>query len=227
MTTADVTGPLLANRQILADEVYGILKSWLESGRIAPGERMKIDKLAEELGISNTPIRQALGRLESDGLVVKEAYKGFTAAHMPGRRTIDEFYEFRILVEPAASAKASLAAGASDIAFLHEQMEIGSPETAATLGSGVLRTADEQLHCRLADMGNNGFVADTLRRLFVQSSLFRAIYLRHDALPSTYSEHQLIVAAIADHDSAKAEAAMRAHLVAARARMLDVVDNGD
>ena len=73
--------------------------------RIAPGSRITVDNLVRELNVSQTPIREALGRLEGEGLVIKTHLIGYSAAPQISRRRFDELYELRLLLEPEAAAR--------------------------------------------------------------------------------------------------------------------------
>jgi DNA-binding GntR family transcriptional regulator len=75
--------------------------------RIIPGERVTIDILARELGVSPTPIREALARLGSDGLVRKRAMAGYRATPLLTRAEFEELFELRLLLECPAAARAS------------------------------------------------------------------------------------------------------------------------
>jgi DNA-binding GntR family transcriptional regulator len=87
----------------LGDRVYETLLSL----KIAPGTRIAIDALVRDLGVSQTPIRAALIRLESEGLVLKTHNVGFSAAPMPSRQRFEEIYDMRLLLEPYMAARAA------------------------------------------------------------------------------------------------------------------------
>ena len=70
----------LPQRQVLTDEVYETLKGMIMDSEIAAGARVNIDALARELRVSQTPIRESLARLESDGLVTKAALRGYSVS---------------------------------------------------------------------------------------------------------------------------------------------------
>src|SRR6266446_3726174 len=70
----------LPARRMLAGEVYEYIKTQLMDQQIQPGVRINIDKLARQLQISQTPIREALARLEAEGLVTKEPLRGYSSA---------------------------------------------------------------------------------------------------------------------------------------------------
>src|SRR5258708_37996720 len=95
-----IDGP---RRSVLADEVYEILKSKLMDNIVEPGSRLSIDGLSRDLGCSATPIREALARLESDGLVAKRPHYGYTAAPLIDSTTFDELFRMRLLLEPACA----------------------------------------------------------------------------------------------------------------------------
>ena len=69
----------LLRRQMLADDVYEAIKTMLMDHVIRPGARISIDGLAREFQVSSTPVREALARLESEGLALKEPLKGYRA----------------------------------------------------------------------------------------------------------------------------------------------------
>ena len=77
----------LPQRQVLSDDVYETVKGLIMDSVVEPGTRLNIDALTRELGISQTPIRESLARLESDGLVIKEPLRGYRVSSTadPGR----------------------------------------------------------------------------------------------------------------------------------------------
>src|SRR3954469_8979398 len=91
----------------LADDVYGAIFNKLMALEIAPGSRITVDGLVRELEVSHTPIREALGRLEGEGLVVKTHLVGYNAAPQVTRRRFEELYELRLLLEPYAARLAA------------------------------------------------------------------------------------------------------------------------
>ena len=86
--------------QPLGDRVYTTLRQLLRAGRIPPGQPLQEAALAEQLGVSRTPVREALRHLESDGLVVPDG-RGYTVPAL-GDRDVDEIYALRFLIEPEA-----------------------------------------------------------------------------------------------------------------------------
>ena len=94
-------------RQALSDSVYESIKAMVMDHEIAPGARVGIDALSRALKVSPTPVREALARLESDGLVVKRALSGYRATQLLSRQGLAELFEMRLLLEPRAAALAA------------------------------------------------------------------------------------------------------------------------
>jgi DNA-binding GntR family transcriptional regulator len=105
----------------LADRVYHELRDNIGSHQIRPGERLQEVSLAAQLGVSRTPVREALARLESEGMIVVEG-RGFVVPELTDA-DIEEIYQLRFLLEPAA---ARIAVG-----------EVGSPTDLASMSAAV------------------------------------------------------------------------------------------
>src|SRR3954452_141794 len=86
-------------REVLADGVYEAIKSLIMDRRIEPGAKINMDALARDLDVSPTPVREALARLEADGLVTKRALVGYTTAPMLDATGLEELFELRQLLE--------------------------------------------------------------------------------------------------------------------------------
>ena len=84
----------------LGDQVYKTLRDYLGSHVIVPGQRLQEATLAVQLGVSRTPVREALARLESDGLIAADG-RSFVVPVLSDA-DVDEIYELRALLEPAA-----------------------------------------------------------------------------------------------------------------------------
>ena len=106
----------------LADRVYNQLRDNIGSHQIRPGERLQEVSLAAQLGVSRTPVREALARLESEGMIVVEG-RGFVVPELTDA-DIEEIYELRFLLEPAAAKCAVGEVGsAADLASMSAAIE--------------------------------------------------------------------------------------------------------
>lgn len=106
----------------LADRVYHQLRDSIGSHHIRPGERLQEVSLAAQLGVSRTPVREALARLESEGMIAMEG-RGFVVPELTDA-DIEEIYQLRFLLEPAAARIAvTEATGSADLASMASAIE--------------------------------------------------------------------------------------------------------
>lgn len=203
----------------LVEKAHEHLVLMLMSMDIPPGARIPIDTVARSLGISQTPVREALSRLEAEGLVTKAPNVGYRAGAQMTRQEVDDLFVMRILIEPYAAACAAENMDADTLRLL---AEIGE-EMAQIQGSkGVVYArfadADATLHRLVCEGSGNTLIAEAIERLHIHLHLFRFLY-NTNAPEEAASEHAHIIQALLARDSAKAEAAMRDHLEKSRQRM--------
>ena len=106
----------MTERAPLADDVHDVLVDMLMNHTLAPGSRLNIDALARTLGVSPTPVREALARDGGRGLVVKEPRRGYLVAPLISLDDLHALIDFRLLVEPEAAAAAARRATAEQAA---------------------------------------------------------------------------------------------------------------
>ncbi|MFG2062650.1 GntR family transcriptional regulator [Micromonospora sp. NPDC048871] len=198
----------------LADEVYDTLLGQLMSLRIEPGSRVTIDVLARELGVSQTPIRDALNRMEAEGLVVRVPHAGYRIPPQITRSRFEDMLEIRLLLEPAAARRSAERASPEQVAglrrMLGEMAELEGGHGPAAYGAFGLR--DAAFHDLVASSAENQVIRETLARLHSHVHLFR---LHRDAQVThlAMAEHEDVVAAIAARDADAAAYAMRRHIL--------------
>ncbi len=209
-------------RLTLTEDVYEAVKSLIMDHRIAPGERVTIDALARQLEVSPTPVREALARLESDGLVRKRAMAGYSTTPLLTRVEFEELFEMRLLLEcPAAGRAAERGLDAEELAGLAADAEL--PDRLAGDGYAGYRafTAQDALfHERIAMASGNSLLHAAIVRLHAHLHLHR-LHFPAAHLGTSGAERRVIVATIAAGDADGAAQAMRAHLEAARDRHRD------
>lgn len=214
-------GGLVQRPARLGDEVYNALYAQLMSLKIPPGGRISVDSLVRELGVSQTPIREALSRLEAQGLVVKTHLIGYSAAPQMDRERLEQLYELRLLIEPFAAARAARHADADAIAALEQsdsEMNHIRDED-ARLAYGRFAQKDGAFHDMIALAGGNALVHEALSRLHIHVHLFR-LYFHTRATIDANVEHARILDAIRNRDAEQAEAAMRFHIEQSRQRFM-------
>lgn len=197
---------MVIRRRTLGDEVYEAIKAKIMDHSIAPDERIGIDALARDLDVSPTPVREALARLESDGLVSKRPMVGYNATALLTREEFEHLFEVRLLLEPTAAGHAARR-GAPIANVLPDDDAPGAAFTAA----------DAEFHEAIALASGNPLLADSLIRLHAHLHLHR-LYIPVDPLTSTVAEHEAIVGAIATGEPDLAAKTMAEHLSSARER---------
>ncbi len=198
-------------RRKVTDWVYEEIREAIIDLRLAPGEPLREAAISEQLGVSKTPVREALGRLEQEGLVETTSFKGaVVSGYSP--RDLEELYELRALLEGAAVRTA--ADEASDETRLQMQQIVERSrdlrdagdltELASLLGEFDLVVYDQVTNRRVSALIDN--LRAHLTRI---GNLTEGIPGR---VVASVEEHAAIVDAIMRRDSDDAERLMRAHL---------------
>lgn len=214
-------GMAIQRHKGLADDVYEAVFNKLMTLDIAPGARITVDGLVRELEVSHTPIREALGRLEGEGLVVKTHLVGYSAAPQITRARFDELYDFRLLLEPEAARRAALRISEENLGKLRKtagSMTALSSSRQRLSYSGFARL-DAHFHDAIMEIAGNSLIRDTLAHLHTHFHIFRLMYharITEEAL----SEHEALLVAFSAGDEIGAERAMRTHIERSRERLL-------
>lgn len=209
----------------LGNEVYEALYAQLMSLKILPGSRISVDSLVRSLGVSQTPIREALSRLEAQGLVVKTHLVGYSAAEQMDRARLEELYEMRLLLEPFAAGRLAARRDpgiVAELKALDAQMR-GEGQIQSRASYGEFAKKDAAFHNFIARSCGNQLVFDSLQRLHTHVHLFR-LYFHARATTEANLEHAELITAIEDGEPSSAEAAMRHHIECSRKRFIDAFE---
>lgn len=205
----------LPSRQVLADRVHEELLAALIDGRFEADAALSIDGIARDLGVSPTPVREALARLEHTGMVRRAALKGYRVAPLMTAMEHGQLVAVRKLIE---AENAELACAKVD-AELVEQLS-GSIERLRTAPTGGSYSefrdywkADEDFHRLIAEHTGNPFLLSAYQALGGQVQRFRLFAGRGvtDA-DCAIAEHTTILQAFQKGDAQAARAAMEKHL---------------
>ena len=192
-----------------ADYAYGALRREIVEGRFAPGRRMREIELSDWLGISRTPIRQALSRLEVEGLLAIVPRSGLVVSTLD-ESAISELYEMRLALEGSAAGFAAYHASARDIARLREMLDI---EHGLPADGNVLYRHNLAFHQAIYASGHNRFLVKSLHALHDSMSLLGPTTLSQPGRPQeACAEHLRIVDAIERRDAEGAEREARSHI---------------
>ncbi|CVI63449.1 GntR family transcriptional regulator (plasmid) [Agrobacterium leguminum] len=216
---------LLKRPASLGNEVYEALYAQLMSLKIPPGSRISVDSLVRSLGVSQTPIREALSRLEALGLVEKTHLVGYSAAQQLNRDRLEQLYELRLLLEPFAAGKLAERRDEVVIAELKSldlQMRNESKVTSRA-AYGEFAKKDAAFHNHIARSCGNDLVFESLQRLHTHVHLFR-LYFHARATTDAIKEHEDLIQAIEEGNVPRAEKAMRRHIERSKSRFIDAFD---
>lgn len=215
------TGRRPANRQLLADYVYQELLSSLMDGRLEPGQAIGIDRMAQELEVSQTPIREALARLEATGLVRREALKGYRVAPLFTAEELDELMAARAVIEPAIAESACAHVTPDLRAELERAVDDlrGAPTGPTFAEYGAYWEADERFHRLIAENAQNRFLLNAYNALGGQVQRFRFFgNLGVTDAENAIAEHTRILDAFESGDPEQARQAMLEHISLVRGR---------
>lgn len=193
----------------VSDFAYAILRREIMEGRLVPGQRMREQELSEMLQVSRTPTREALSRLQADGLLVLQPRTGLAVAALDDSAVI-EIYETREALEGTAALLAARYANPRDIAALRfllqaEELDAADPAT--------LPRHNRAFHEALYNAAHNRFLLKSLRALHDAMALLGPTTLSAPGRrEQARAEHWRIVDAIERRGGATAEAEMRRHV---------------
>lgn len=191
-------------RRTPLDHIMGLI----EQGELRPGSRLTEVDLAQRLGISRTPVREALHRLHAMGLADHGPQRGLIVAHI-GYDQLRQLFAVREGLEGMATRLAALHASAAEIAVLRDMVETD----ARTSEPAHLRSRNLMLHRQIVQASHNSYMIEALNNLRVHLSLVPgSTYASPERSRSAQAEHEAIVAAITERDADRAERAARNHI---------------
>ena len=202
----------------LADRVYGRIRSMILAGELAPGEPLRQEALADALGTSRTPLREALNRLRSEGLIELRPHRGALVATF-SPRDVEADYEARLLVEPEAARLAAQRAPRETAAELEEAIA-----RQRTAGRDLQRQfeANRAFHLTLVAGSVNPHLTRLVESLW-GGRIAPVFYARQARTPGRVRrdirEHTAIARLVDAGDGDGAADAVRRHLQAALAEL--------
>lgn len=220
--TADKRLTPISDHQSLQERTYKELRNALLDGKFAVGERIFEAEVAQQLGVSRVPVREAVRRLQQDGLLEVRPRSGIYVASVSADEA-DDVYRIRAALEGAAASLAAERITAPELAALRrllqrERESMGNGRSSAR--SQVVVRADE-FHRAVHVYARSPRLYELLELIYAQVMHFRAITL---SLPgraeAAVHGHQRLYEALSKHDSAGAERVMREHIDSARRLLL-------
>jgi len=204
------------------EEAQATLRAAILGGEIAPGARLGEVELAEQLGVSRTPVREALRRLAADGLVDVLPNRGARVAQWTPA-DLDEIYELRALLESHGARRAAARIEAAEVDLLAKLCD----DMEACVRRGRKRDLDRitalnaEFHQRILDSAASPRLTALVPTVVQVPLVARTFHLYSaDALARSLGHHRELVAAMRAGDPVWAASVMRSHVLAARAVLL-------
>ncbi len=199
--------------QTLGDSTFRRIKAMILDGTLEPGTRLREKPFAERLGVSRTPVREAIGQLISEGLATRSE-GGAPVVSSVSLSDIMEILHARSLLECEAARKAAVSGRSTDaLAALRTQTEafLAVPKPDSDTHSRL----DAQLHLEIARMAGSKLLSELIEGLKVKTQMFDQGSIPDRTRPGC-REHLTIIDAIISGDADAAAAAMKLHLANVR-----------
>jgi DNA-binding GntR family transcriptional regulator len=215
------------DRTDLTERTYQVLKSRILTRQLMPGARISVEEVAHALGVSRTPVGDALKRLAVEGLVEIQPRRGTFVTEVTAR-DVAELFDIRLVIELFA-AKQLLADGGTP-AFLRDVADpLATMRKAGTQDDyddyEAFIDADRNLHLELVRHSGNQRLMQIYSDLHVHMRVARTHYL--DGVENAcqaQKEHEAILGALQRSDAAALEQALTEHIINVKTRMLQLLD---
>lgn len=219
----------LSTGPTLADQAYRALREDIIEGRLEPGERITERQLAERLGVSPTPVREALGRLEHEHLIERSGTRRIQVAQPSHTR----LYELTLIEAALRGVAARLAAENATASEIEAMRKVYASFTDVSLAPARALAATRELHAMIDRASHN----DTLVSMIATATAFDWEFRLKSVADifgpdrsrvlERHREHGAIVDAIADRDGLRAERLMRDHILVVTDTFLRVSAEGN
>lgn len=211
----------------LTEQTYKVLKDRILRRQSRPGEKISVDEVAQKLGVSRTPVTDALKRLAGEGLVEIVPRRGTFVTELT-TRDVTELFDIRMMTELYA-AEVVLASGRVE-QFLQEIKELMADMEQAVVNDDygdyeAFIASDRDLHLTLVRLTGNQHLFRIYSGMNVHMQVARAHYLNSvEEARQAQREHETIVDAFRRRNLEEAKDALRAHISHVKARILEILD---
>lgn len=204
-------------KKSLRDEVFEFLHARIVAGKYAPGEWLRQEEISEQLGVSQTPVREALDRLVSVGLAERVPYRGVRVPLLSHDEILDA-YVLRLILESLAARLAASVATPEQIEALRQIVNQTQPLISLD-DMSAQRQLNKRFHTSLVKASGNALLAklyETVSNTFPDWMLYEYMFRHPEILPPSlereYQEHRAILEAISNRDGALAAQRVITHI---------------
>ena len=198
----------------LGTRVYQALVDSIVSGQIEPAASLRPEAIARQLDVSTTPVREAMHRLEGDGLAIKVPYQGWFVREFTSEQ-VSELYELRASLECFAIRLACGRVTGEEIAWLWQHQATGQAALAAG-DMDAYRIYNRDLHAAIMKAAKNSYLVPIMGQLRLQSEMLMARTIRIMGRPlRAIEEHHRLIEHIERRDAKAAGELMEYHILSA------------
>ena len=203
--------------RLLPDQVFAEARERILSGRLPADAPIRQDALALELGVSKIPLREALARLESEGLVVSHPNRGFIVRPL-SRADAEDVFDLRLRIEPNACVLGALEADQAAHAVAREAFD--ALDLALRNGVADVGRCNREFHLALVRPSGRSVTVETVDRLLALSERYVRVHLgEHRRLDRASHEHEALLQAWLERRTETVRREARAHI---RATLIDL-----
>lgn len=210
-----------ANSSTVSERIYTAIRNDILNKTLVSGEKLTIKKLHEMYSVSSSPIREALFRLQQDGLIEYRSNAGMRVIEFT-RQDLAEIYmlltEFDVIALRAATTPTRRL---STLAALELCME----KARASIENNYWNYYSDAFHSILYEEAQNGRLTDAARKIRIQSTIFSNQYeIKEENRREILKQHEEILSAIRDNRLDRAEDLMRTHVGSSYAKALSILE---
>ncbi len=220
----EISGVKKVKKSTLKDVVGAQIKSWILTNQLAPGQPLVIDQIASSLGVSHTPVREALAMLELDGLVELSSYQNPRVANIT-ETDVREVYEMRLMTETWAIERCVLTLDDDTLAEFGRMLtEARSQAEQGNYQSHL--DSDVKLHQTILQCTGNALFMMLASKVHERSVRIRSLVEvqgKPQDVCAIISEHDQILTALLQRDPQEARRTMQLHLETGQLRTLKVL----
>jgi DNA-binding GntR family transcriptional regulator len=210
----------------LTDRAYKKIKNWIIHYKLKPGVQLRIDELSAALGMSQTPVREALSKLEHEHLADRHPQKGYVVRTL-NFKDVSDIYDLRMALEVVAAEEAATRMEDADrkrLAHLLEEVDILIKRGEKTQ----VLALEQEFHMRITEATGNWLLTEILRSVFDRIWMIQNVnILTSDDLTCAHQQHMDLYKALEKADPLKSAALMKKHLKFTKKFILSRLQDSD
>ena len=194
----------------LSERVFEVVRERIVTGKLPEEAQIRQDALAAELGVSKIPLREALARLEQEGLLTSQANRGYFVQRMSAEQA-NEIFSLRLSIEPAAAGHACLSATEADQTLLIQAFR--RLDTAATEDLTVFAVRNREFHAAMVRPGGRLLTTQLVERLTILAERYVIEHLQPAGRDArAHHEHRELADAWMARDAEHVETLLTKHI---------------